>query len=184
MPTGGSEFVQIVAASRADGGGRIQWKFDPAKRYSLVSEEHYDGDDRMYIQATWAHERIAEDVWFPTRMIQEFRDVETNKVTLRHEFDVDMKRSKFNQPSAMPDEVFVIKTEAGMEITHHPGEARIDPAADIAIMLYSRAKETIPAKGVHVATSTPLAIIAEWEPRPPNSSLSRNLANAPLARTH
>ena len=85
------------------------WTYDIEKNYVLVASEYYEKENTIQSKTTIQYKQFSGGVWFPVSVVTESFNIQNGELIYRSRMDVDINKSVFNDPSAIPDEVFELE---------------------------------------------------------------------------
>lgn len=93
------------------------WMYDPQKAYGLVTEENYARAGKMQAHTRIEYAQVPGGAWFPIRVATDGFNIQTGELLHRSKLEVDVGKSVFNDPAALPVDVFELKAGPNTEIT-------------------------------------------------------------------
>jgi RNA polymerase sigma factor (sigma-70 family) len=130
----GVKCIVFEGTNKKTGGRQINY-FDPAKGFCSIREEWYDPAGRLRLKRVATVAEVADQVWMPVELRTQSIDVATGAVTLENYYKIRLQESSFNDPSAVPKDVFTIALTDEMEVSDYRGGARIEYTKDVKPLL-------------------------------------------------
>lgn len=97
--------------------GRVGIKiYDIEKAYGPIALEHYGKDNTLQLRTTIQHVQISGGAWFPVSVVTDGYNAQNGEVLYRHKMELDVNKSVFNDPSAIPEDVFEIEIGPNTEV--------------------------------------------------------------------
>lgn len=84
------------------------WRYDLAQGGMLVSRKRYY-KQQLQTQKSIRYAKVTGGAWFPVSVITEQYNVQNGELISRSRLEIDIENSVFNDPSALPEDVFEIK---------------------------------------------------------------------------
>lgn len=125
-PTGRQ--IRVLAKSK---DGSTDERYEADKGFNLVAREWYDAAGKRYLRETRTLKEVADGLWMPVEIDSQSLDPATGEIRLRNHFVVDLEKSRFNDPTAIPGDAF----------ERRPGGAARAPAARPAAAKHFAAPE-------------------------------------------
>lgn len=95
----------IAAKKGVEKGAYTRYLFDPARGYCLVLDQTYNGKGRLYAERKRKVSQVASGLWFPYEVVIKSSDLKGN-IFIDNRLMLDISKCRFNDKSAVPDEVF------------------------------------------------------------------------------
>lgn len=83
--------------------------YDAEKAYGLVRLENYAEEGKLRVLMKIQYKEVSGGVWFPISIVTEGYNIQNGELTNRTKLEVDVEKSVFNDPAAIPEEVFKLK---------------------------------------------------------------------------
>ena len=90
--------------------------YDIEKAYGPITLEHYGKDNTLQLRTTIQHIQISGGAWFPVSVVTDGYNAQNGEVLYRHRMELDVNKSVFNDPSAIPEDVFEIEIGPNTEV--------------------------------------------------------------------
>ena len=91
--------------------------YDIEKNHMLVTRESYVKEDVFQSRTTIQYKQVSGGAWFPVSVVSEHYNIQNGELISRSKMEVDINKSVFNDPSAIPDEVFELEIGPNAEVT-------------------------------------------------------------------
>lgn len=91
--------------------------YDIEKAYGLVTRESYVKEDVLQSRTTIQYKQVSGGAWFPFSVVTEHYNIQNGELISRSKMEVDIQKSVFNDPSAIPDDVFELEIGPNAEVT-------------------------------------------------------------------
>jgi len=92
------------------------WTYDTEKAYGLIDYENYLQEGKIQSRTTIAYGQVSGGIWFPVRVVTETYSAQTGELLARSKMEVDMDKSVFNDPGALPEDVFELEAGPNTEV--------------------------------------------------------------------
>ncbi len=92
------------------------WIYDVEKAYGLVTYETYVKENTLQSRTTTQYIQVSGGAWFPISVIRDGYNIQNGELLYRNKMDVDVNKSAFNDPSAIPEDVFEIEIGPNTEV--------------------------------------------------------------------
>ena len=115
-----------------DGSKLIKWEFrnsrtghigrryyDAEKGYGLVCEESYNSPTQLQSQITIKYEQVSGGAWFPVEVNYEHFNIQNGELIHRRRMEIDLDKSVFNEPSAIPENIFDLEIYPNTDVTDY-----------------------------------------------------------------
>jgi hypothetical protein len=93
------------------------WTYDVEKGYGLVSKEYYFKEDILQLRTIIQYKQVSGGAWFPVSVVNKNFNIQNGELIYCSKMDVDINKSVFNDPSAIPDDVFELEIGPNDEVT-------------------------------------------------------------------
>ena len=93
------------------------WYYDIDKDYALVRFDNYASETQLAMRKDYRYEQMQGGVWFPVEMTVTGFNVTNGEKVSCNKMVVDVSKSVFNDPSAVPNEVFELEIGRNAEIS-------------------------------------------------------------------
>jgi len=90
--------------------------YDSEKAYGLVTKENYAQAGKMQARTTIEYAQVPGGAWFPICVVTEGFSIQTGELIHRSKLEVDVGKSIFNDPAALPEGIFELKAGPNTEI--------------------------------------------------------------------
>jgi len=90
--------------------------YDTEKAHAPVTRESYAKEDTLQSRTTIQYKQVSGGAWFPISIITEGYNIQNGELISRSKMEVDVNKSIFNNPSAIPTDVFNLKIGPNAEI--------------------------------------------------------------------
>jgi|GEM_PF-2595511 len=91
--------------------------YDIEKAYGLVAKESYVKEDVLQSRTTVRYQQVSGGAWFPVSVIIEGHNIQNGELLYRNKIKLDVSKSVFNDPSAVPEKVFELEIGPNSEVT-------------------------------------------------------------------
>jgi len=91
--------------------------YDIEKAYGLVTRENYFKENVLQSRTTIQYKQVSGGAWFPVSVITEGHNIQNGELIYRNKMEIDRNKSVFNDPSAIPEDVFELKIGPNTEVT-------------------------------------------------------------------
>jgi hypothetical protein len=109
------KLIKIEFRNSKTGGGGID-TYDSEKVYGLVTRESFFQRGKIQSRTTIEYAQVPGGAWFPVRVITDAFSVQTGELIHRSKMEVDIGKSAFNDPAALPEGIFELKAGPNTEI--------------------------------------------------------------------
>ncbi|TKJ34613.1 MAG: hypothetical protein CEE38_17225 [Planctomycetes bacterium B3_Pla] len=92
------------------------WTYDIEKAHGLITYESYCKVNILQSRTTIQYKQVSGGAWFPISVITAGYNIQNGELLYRNKIDVDVNKSAFNNPSAIPEDVFKIEIGPNTEI--------------------------------------------------------------------
>jgi len=92
------------------------WVYDTEKSCVLVTYENYAKKDMLQSRTTIQYKHISGGVWFPISVVADSFNIQNGELIGRSKMQVDVDKSSFNNPSAIPKDAFELKTGPNAQV--------------------------------------------------------------------
>ncbi|MCP4256945.1 MAG: hypothetical protein GY774_05370 [Planctomycetes bacterium] len=93
------------------------WIFDVEKAYGLTIYENYAKENTLQSRRTIQYKQVSRGAWFPISVNTEGHNIQNGELIYRYKMELDSTKSTFNDPSAIPEDVFELKIGPNTEET-------------------------------------------------------------------
>jgi hypothetical protein len=92
------------------------WTYDTEKAYGLVVHENNLQEGKVQSRNTIAYGQVSGDIWFPVSVVTETYSAQTGELLVCSKMEVDVDKSIFNDPAALPEDVFELEAGPNTEV--------------------------------------------------------------------
>ena len=100
-------------------GGIAKRYYDVEKSYGLVCDESYDSPTQLKARTTIKYEQVSGGAWFPVDFNDEHFNIQNGELIHRRRMEIDLDKSVFNDPSAIPEDIFDLEISPNTEVTDY-----------------------------------------------------------------
>jgi hypothetical protein len=90
--------------------------YDIENAYGLITLENYAKDNRLQSRTTVQHMQISGGAWFPVSVVRDGYNIQNGELLYQHKMELDIDKSVFNDPSAIPEDVFELEIGPNTEV--------------------------------------------------------------------
>ena len=90
--------------------------YDVENGYGLVCYENYNSPTKLQARTTIKYEQVLGGAWFPVDFNYESFNVQNGELIDRRKLEIDLDKSVFNNPSAIPEDIFDLEISPNTEI--------------------------------------------------------------------
>jgi hypothetical protein len=90
--------------------------YDVEKAHGLVRYENYAEEGKLSVLMTIEYRQVSGGVWFPVSVITEGYNIQNGELVNRTKLEIDVDKSAFNDPAAIPKDVFELKISPNAEV--------------------------------------------------------------------
>ena len=101
---------------RNDSNQSVVRYYDESQGSMLVSSEQYY-KNQIQIKQTVTYEEVSGETWFPVVVLTEQYSIQNGEPILRSKLEIDIDKSSFNDPSAIPENVFELEVGPNTDVT-------------------------------------------------------------------
>ncbi len=106
--------------------------YDIDKNYSLVRYENYASETQLVGRKDYRYEQIAGGAWFPVEVTTTGFNMTTGEKVSCGKMVVDVNKSVFNDPTAIPEKVFEFKAGKYAEVSDYLHGERLLYSTDVS----------------------------------------------------
>jgi hypothetical protein len=96
-----------------------KWYYDIGKGCGLVCYENYASPTQLAQRTTIRYEQVSKGAWFPVDVNTLDFNIQTGQVLLGSRTQIDLAKSVFDEPSAIPEGVFELEIGPNMEVSDY-----------------------------------------------------------------
>jgi len=90
--------------------------YDIEKAYGLITLENYAKEYTLQSRTTIQHKQISGGAWFPVSVVTDGYNIQNGELLYRHKMELVIDKSVFNDPSAIPEDVFELEIGPNTEV--------------------------------------------------------------------
>ena len=90
--------------------------YDIEKAYGLIKNLNYCQKDVLQCKTTVQYRQVSGGAWFPVSVIKEGYNIQNGELLYRTKMELDIDKSVFNDPSAIPEDVFELEIGPNTEV--------------------------------------------------------------------
>lgn len=90
--------------------------YDVEKACGPITVENYGKDNTLQSRTTIEYIDISGDAWFPVSVVTHGYHAQNGELLYRHKMELDVDKSVFNDPCAIPEDVFEIEIDPNTEV--------------------------------------------------------------------
>jgi hypothetical protein len=93
--------------------------YDVEKGYGLVCKESYASLTQLQARTTIKYKQVSGGAWFPVDYNYEHFNIQNGEIIQRRKMEIDLGKSAFNDPSAIPEDIFDLEINPNTEVTDY-----------------------------------------------------------------
>jgi len=107
------------------------WYYDVDKNYALVRFDNYATETQLAQRIDYRHEQVSGGAWFPVELTTTGFNIANGEKVSSSVIAVDLSKSAFNDPSAVPDRAFEFAMGDNAEVSDFSGGERLLYSTDV-----------------------------------------------------
>jgi len=90
--------------------------YDADKGYGLVRMDNYASATQLQVRTIVRYRQVSGGAWFPVDVNSVSFNIQTGELLVRSKMEVDVDKSIFNDPAALPEDVFELEAGPNTEV--------------------------------------------------------------------